>query len=188
MHLEIISAQKQHALAFAELILPAMEDLIYFYLGEENKTKALAFLQDQFLLEESLYSYAHTLVAFSESECVGALIAYDSDKHVKLQQKLQVYLQENHDFKDQLTPETEAGEFYLDALSVDPRFRGKKIGSQLIGYAENLARERKHSHLGLLVDTENPKAKRLYERLDFKVVNNKNLSGQKYEHLQKKLF
>jgi len=36
MHLEIIPAQKQHALASAELILHAMEDLIYFYIGEKQ--------------------------------------------------------------------------------------------------------------------------------------------------------
>lgn len=187
MHLEIIPAQKQHALASAELILLAMEDLIYFYIGEENKAKALKFLQQQFLMKESLYSHSHTLVAVSEQKIVGVLVAYDSKKHQKLQQKLNLYLKKNYAFNDYLTPETEAGEFYLDALSVDSAFRGQKIGSKLIHSAEKLASERKHSHIGLLVDLENPSAKRLYERIGFKAVNNVNLGGHQYEHLQKRL-
>jgi len=187
MHLEIIPAQKQHALASAELILHAMEDLIYFYIGKENKAKAVAFLQQQFLLEESLYSYSHTLVAISEKKIVGVLIAYDSKKHQELQQKLYQYLKENYAFSNHLTPETEAREFYLDALGVDPAFRGQKIGSKLIHSAEKLALEKKHSHIGLLVDLENPKAKRLYERIGFKAVNLVKLGGHQYEHLQKRL-
>ncbi|MGO2356854.1 MAG: GNAT family N-acetyltransferase [Mesonia sp.] len=187
MHFEIIPAQKEHALASAELILQAMEDLIYFYIGKEDKVKAVAFLQQQFLMEESLYSYSNTLIAIYDKKIVGVLIAYDSKNHQRLQQKLNQYLKENYAFHNRLTPETEAEEFYLDALSVDPTFRGQKIGSQLIQFAEKLALEKKLPHIGLLVDVENPKAKRLYERLDFKAVNSVNLGRHEYEHLQKKL-
>ncbi|TQD39748.1 GNAT family N-acetyltransferase [Haloflavibacter putidus] len=187
MQLEIIPAKKEHASASAELILHAMEDLIYFYIGEENKEKAIEFLQQQFLLEDSLYSYYNTLVAISDKKIVGILIAYDAKYHLPLQQKLQLFLKENYAFDGNLNPETKAGEFYLDALSVDPAYRGKKIGSQLIQFAEKIALENKHSHIGLLVDLENPKAKCLYERIGFQAVNKVRLGKHSYEHLQKKL-
>lgn len=187
MHLQIIPAKKEYALASAELILHAMEDLIYFYIGEENKAKAIAFLKQQFLMEDSLYSYSHTIISISETKLVGVLTAYDAKEHRRLQQKLYRFLKENYFFIDSLNPETEAEEFYLDALSVDPVFRGQKIGSKLIHSAEKLALEKKHSHIGLLVDLENPKAKRLYERLGFKAVNSVSLGGHHFEHLQKKI-
>lgn len=188
MHLQIISGQKEYALSSSELILHAMEDLIYFYIGEENKAKAIAFLKQQFLMEDSLYSYSNTIMAISETKLVGVLIAYDAKEYHRLQQKLHRFLKENYSFNDSLKPETEAGEFYLDALSVDPAFRGQKIGSKLIHSAEKLALEKKHSHIGLIVDLENSKAKRLYERLGFKAVNSLSLGGHQYEHLQKKIF
>ncbi len=188
MSLEIIPAQKKHALASAELILDAMEELIYFYLGEENKPKALRFLTDQFLLEDSLYSYKHTQIAILREKLVGVIIAYDSSKHQRLQQILKNYLEENYNFKDDLTPETEAGEFYVDAISINPSFRGQKIGSELLQHAEKLALKQKHSQIGLLVDLENPNAKRLYERIGYQVVKSTSLGKHAYEHLQKQLY
>ena len=55
----------------------------------------------------------------------------------------------------------------VQSLRVHPAFRGMGIGSRLIEAAEDCARERGHSRLGLSVSVENPKAHRLYERCGY---------------------
>lgn len=186
MTIQMTPATIQQAEPVAKLLLDAMEDLIYFYIGENNKEKALAFLENQFKLKKSIYSHSNSFVAKKGDEVVGVLVAYNGELHLELQQELVTFLKMHHNFTSHLNPETEAGEFYIDALSVNPDIRGQKIGSKLIYFAENYAKEHNYKHIGLLVDKENPAAKRLYHRLGFIFTNTVKLDQHCYEHLQKK--
>ncbi|MGO1729425.1 MAG: GNAT family N-acetyltransferase [Flavobacteriaceae bacterium] len=186
MTIQIIPATIQQAEPVAKLLLEAMEDLIYFYIGKNDKEKALAFLENQFKLKNTIYSHSNSFVAKKDEEVVGVLVAYNGRSHFELQQELITFLKLNHNFKSHLNPETEADEFYIDALSVNPDMRGQKIGSKLISFAENHAKENNYKHIGLLVDKENPAAKRLYHRLGFVFINAVKLEQHCYEHLQKK--
>ena len=53
------------------------------------------------------------------------------------------------------------------AAVVDPEARGRGIGTQLMGAAEALTRERGHRVLTVGVEDTNPRARRLYERLGY---------------------
>ncbi|SEA37433.1 GNAT family N-acetyltransferase [Psychroflexus halocasei] len=187
MSIKITSAKTSHAKDSAELLLEAMEDLIYFYIGVNDKQKAINFLEEQFKSETSLYSYKNSFVALINQKVVGILVGYDGKKHKKLQENLVLHLSENYSFKGQLNPETREGEFYIDALSVNHNYRGQKIGSQLISFAEQYAQKNQIKNIGLLVDEENPAAKRLYSRLGFNYTHMVNLDTHAYEHLQKSL-
>ena len=79
--------------------------------------------------------------------------------------------------------ESEVGEFYIDAVAVDPNFQGKGIGKSLILTVAEKARTLGFKKLGLLVSTNNNDAKRLYEKIGFKTVGYKNLLGTSHEHL-----
>ncbi|WP_168203335.1 GNAT family N-acetyltransferase [Oceanispirochaeta crateris] len=61
------------------------------------------------------------------------------------------------------------GEAYIDTLGVAPKYRGKGVGTQLINFAESIARQKGLSRLSLLVIYENPKAQKLYESCGFQV-------------------
>ena len=60
------------------------------------------------------------------------------------------------------------GECYIEQASVSPRARGKGIGTKLLRYCEDIAREEGYTMLSLGVVRNNP-AQRLYERFGFEV-------------------
>ena len=62
-------------------------------------------------------------------------------------------------------------EFYISNVAVYPAHRGKGIGSLLIERARAEATKTHASRLILDVETDNPGAQRLYQRLGFRVVN-----------------
>lgn len=73
--------------------------------------------------------------------------------------------------------ETYRDEYYLANMGVLPEFHGRGIGSALIEHAEQKAREAGLEKCSLIVDTENPNAKRLYERFGYQVDFTKTYPG-----------
>ena len=73
--------------------------------------------------------------------------------------------------------ETYRDEYYLANMAVFPDFRGRGIGSALLGHAEEKARRAGLKKCSLIVDTENPAARRLYERCGYKIVFTKTYPG-----------
>lgn len=59
---------------------------------------------------------------------------------------------------------------YLYALRVRPQHRGRGVGTQLIGEAERQLVERGFRKVLIAVSMENDKARRLYQRLGYRVV------------------
>ena len=80
--------------------------------------------------------------------------------------------------------ETQAGEYYIDCVGVNPNQQGKGIGSKIFQFLIDEYVYRRKETLGLLVDRDNPNAKRLYLKLGFEVVGEKTLVGKRLEHLQ----
>jgi len=80
--------------------------------------------------------------------------------------------------------ETTADEVYIDTVSVDTDQQGRGIGRQLLAAAIENAKLSNHKRIGLLVDFNNPGAKKLYSKLGFESVGKKQLGNCKYEHLQ----
>lgn len=68
-------------------------------------------------------------------------------------------------------------EYYLANMAVLPHFQGRGIGSRLLAHAEWKARGAGLKKCSLIVDTENPMARRLYERLGYQVVFTKTYPG-----------
>ena len=66
--------------------------------------------------------------------------------------------------------EAEDDEFFLDFLGVHPSVQGRSFGSQLLAYAEGLARENGLMKCSLIVGWHNTSARLLYERTGYRVV------------------
>ena len=79
--------------------------------------------------------------------------------------------------------ETEAGEYYIDCVNVHPDQQRKGIGRQLIAAFCEQAAAKGFGKVGLIVDTGNPQARRLYENLGFDVVGEKDFMGHRYFHM-----
>ena len=68
-------------------------------------------------------------------------------------------------------------------MSGSPSYQGKGYGRKLIEAVCLRARELEHRRIALLVDLDNPNAKRLYERLGFSVDYTKSIGGEDYFHM-----
>jgi len=80
--------------------------------------------------------------------------------------------------------ETQAGEYYIDCVAVNPTRQGSGVGSKILQFLINEYVYERNEKLGLLVDKENPDARKLYLKLGFEMVGEKTLAGKKMEHLQ----
>ena len=83
--------------------------------------------------------------------------------------------------------ETEAGEFYLDSVGVDPSMRSRGIGSMLFDAMIQRAVRSGFKVVGLIVDEDKPKAEALYLRLGFRTVGFRDFLGHRMKHMQKEL-
>ncbi|KRB55641.1 GNAT family N-acetyltransferase [Flavobacterium sp. Root186] len=168
----------------APILLLAMEDLIYKFIAKKDYAAAKDFLQYFVEKENNQYSYQNCFVAEADNEIIGAVNIYNGADLEVLRNPIVEYVRTN--FNSEFDPEFEsqAGEFYIDTLGVNPHHRGKGIGSKILQFLIEEYVHKNKQTLGLLVDEDNPLAKNLYLKLGFKVVGEKKLVGKKLDHLQ----
>jgi ribosomal protein S18 acetylase RimI-like enzyme len=109
---------------------------------------------------------------------------YNGKNLHQLRQPVATYIQ--YHFHKEFNPEdeTQAGEYYIDCISVNPAFQGQGVGSKMLLFLIDEYVQRQQNTLGLLVDADNPSAKKLYLRLGFQSVDYRTLAGKPMEHLQ----
>ncbi len=177
-------ATMEDSYLIATYLLLAMEDIVYKFIGERDYQKAKRFLAYFAERENNQYSYQNCWVAEDEGKVVAAANIYDGARLVELRMPIVQYLkiQFNMDFIPE--DETQSGEYYIDTLGVNPNQQGKGIGSRMLQFMIDEYVNKQHQTLGLLVDEENPAAKKLYLKLGFRPVGTKVLVGKSMEHLQ----
>ncbi len=167
----------------APLMFQAMEEIVYKLIGKESKSEAILFLKTLFLQENNQYSFKNTLVFEQNGKVFGSLVFYDGADLQTLRQPVLDLILEKYGSVVSVEDETEAGEIYIDTVSVSPQSQGKGIGSQLITFLQKYVAETKNQRIGLLVDAKNPQAEKLYARLGFVFTNEQTLAGGVYKHL-----
>lgn len=183
----IRKATQTDARHIAEYLLLAMEDIVYGFAGTTERDKALAFLHHFTAQEGNQYSYENCWVAEEHGKLLAAVNLYDGAELDQLRRPVEEYVRETLQRDFDPGTETAAGEYYIDSLGVDPLLQGKGIGAALL---QHLIQEYAHQQgliLGLLVDKDNPAAKRLYLRQGFESRGEKAFAGKVLEHLQYKL-
>jgi ribosomal protein S18 acetylase RimI-like enzyme len=168
----------------APYLLLAMEDIIYKFIGEKNYESARYFLLYFIERDNNQYSYQNCFVVEENNEIIAAVNVYDGADLDVLRKPVIEYIKTK--FKKDFNPEdeTQAGEYYIDSLGVDTKCQGKGFGSKILQFLIAEYVTKKHQTLGLLVEEDNPNAKKLYLKLGFKPVGEKTLVGKKMEHLQ----
>lgn len=185
--MNIIPANKDQAPIIATLIMEAMNHECCQYFAGEHHTlddfhRVMTKLVER---EDSQYSYRNTLVAISDNgEVMGICVAYDGGQLRPLRQAFLREMKEELGMDHSgMADETQAGEYYIDSICVDQRFRGKGIASALLeAMARKATREGFHT-IGLLVDKENPRAEKLYARVGFRYVNDASWGGHSLKHM-----
>lgn len=169
----------------APLIVQAMEDLACTFVNTTTPEEAYPLFELFFRQPANQYSYENALVYEENGEIAGSIIAYDGGLLPILREPFLKYIAKHYDVKDLVIEnETLKGELYIDTISVYPSHQGKGIGKKLLAAIQNKAQAEGHEKIGLLVDLNNPSAKKLYSALGYKGVGSKQLGNGIYEHLQ----
>ena len=177
-------ALQSEAFKIAELMNLAMLKITYQFIGEDDLQKANAFLAHFIAKEKNQYSYQNIFVVEENNVILGQISMYDGGKLKELRQPIWDKIKDDCGEDYWAEDETQAGEIYIDTFAVSSNAQGKGIGKQLLQYAIHEVVVKQKKVLGLLVDKENPDAKRLYERIGFKVVNDIHIFGKEMEHMQ----
>ncbi|MFC3559306.1 GNAT family N-acetyltransferase [Pedobacter jamesrossensis] len=181
----IRKAKTEDAKPVAKLIIQAMGELAYKFSNKSNQEATIKLFEHFFKEKNNQYSYENTLVYVDENEnVIGILNAYDGGKLEELRANFLSYLSiHNGLINFNPEPETEADEFYLDTISVNPLTQGKGIGKKLIDAGIKWASELGHKKVGLLVEIKNQKALQVYISKGFIIQNEKIFIGERYHHM-----
>ncbi|MCD8540022.1 MAG: GNAT family N-acetyltransferase [Leadbetterella sp.] len=184
MKSEIRKAIQEDAEVVARLLLLAMEDIVFEFLGTRDKQAAIDFMLHLVRTENSQYSCRNVYVACHEGRIMGAVNAYDGALLEELRKPVVQYVYSLTRKPFEPENETDPGEFYIDSIGVDPEWQGRGVGGKLLRYLISEYGEKQGLTLGLLVEKANPAARRLYEKAGFRKTGEKMLVGKAMDHLQ----
>jgi ribosomal protein S18 acetylase RimI-like enzyme len=181
----ITQAKKQNSLNLPILIHNAIHDIANTLTGENEKDKILETLDLYISMDVNRLSYNNIWTYELENEIAGLILAYDSNKVKELDGAILEYLKTKNIFLDAFEKECFADEFYIDTVSVFEEFQGRGIAKELFSFVEAKARGLEYKKLSLLVDFENQKALKLYEKIGFKKNHVLKVSNHDYHHMIK---
>lgn len=177
-------AELEDSKIIAGYLSSAMQEIVHTFIGEKDPVKAREFILHFVEKEGNQYSHQNCWVLEEDARVVAAVNVYDGAQLVDLRQPVVDYIRSQFKKEFRIEDETQSGEHYIDSVGVDLQQQGKGAGTELLQFViEEFVNNRKQT-LGLLVDEENPNAKRLYLKLGFKRVGMKVLLGKNMEHLQ----
>ena len=186
-------AVSDDALEAVPLILEAIGSIAFVLTGTKVLAEAMSILENFFQQEGNRISYENTLVleeheSVGDRRILGVAISYDGLAARKLDEPLEEAAKLQSGSPEYRIPtEAEPDEYYLDTVSVNRNCQGRGLGRQLIEAVCEQGRRMSRDRVGLLVDVTNPDAKRLYERLQFRVKKQRELAGEDYFHMVREL-
>ena len=184
LKMTIRKARADEAEPIAILLMLVLENMVYKFIGETDYTKAKEFLVYFLEKEHNQYSFQNCYVAERENEIIGVVNLYKGADLNKLRKPILEYSSHYYSTEIHVEDETQAGEYYIDTIAVRNIEQRKGIGSKLLNHLIDVFVFQQQQTLGLLVDENNPKAKKLYLKLGFECVGTKSLLGHNLNHLQ----
>jgi GNAT superfamily N-acetyltransferase len=141
-----------------------------------------------YLLRGNRFSWNIVYVAECDGETAGILASYPGREFICREMAIGLGLLKLCGFWDVLRlavpalsiasgVETYWDEYYLANMAVFPQYQGRGVGSGLLAFMEQKARESGLNKCSLIVDTKNPSARRLYECCRYQVVYTKTYPG-----------
>lgn len=176
------------ALQVAPLIYEAIGDIADRLTGETEPHKIIEQLEMLFKGTKNRHSYLNTFVAVDENATLtilGILVIYSGAKGKKMDASLESWLQTIHAPITKIDIEAYPDEFYIDTICVHKNSRGKKIGTNLLLFAEEATRQKGFKKLSLNVETEKENAIRLYTKLGYIITEPWTIIGEPFYHMVK---
>src|SRR5690606_23112163 len=150
--IKIRKAFPADAAAIAPLMLSAMEEIIFYFMGERDRQKAIALLTYLISQPENQYSYEHIIVAEEDEKIIGQICIYPGDALEQLRAPVRAYLRKHFNRAPAFGEETYAEETYIVTLVVVQSVLGRCIGKILLLYVVDLSVCRYSEVLSLLVE------------------------------------
>ncbi|MGN7356303.1 GNAT family N-acetyltransferase [Paenibacillus sp. SAF-054] len=179
-------ALRKDAQQAARLLYDALHDVAHQLTGEESEADAVRVLEQYFDSEQGRLSYHQAIVMEVEGEVAGVIVVYGGDEIGALDRPILERLRSmKNDPGLTLDKESDEDEFYIDTLSVSPKFSGQGIGTKLIQAAEKRAKDRGYPKSAMAVVTDNTRAYSLYQHLGYEVDKEIMINGHVYYHMIK---
>ncbi|WP_318509086.1 GNAT family N-acetyltransferase [Bacillus sp. T3] len=177
-------AENKDSKKAAELIHNAITDIAEQLTGQtktENIRETLAYF---FREKNNRLSFQNTIIADVLDEVVGLIITYPGDDASGLDEPILSRLRKKRRNQEiYFDKEAEPGDYYIDTVSVNPKFQGYGIGTALIKEAEKVAKRMGFSRVSLNVANDNPTAKALYKKLGYHVEKVIQINGHNYDYM-----
>jgi ribosomal protein S18 acetylase RimI-like enzyme len=186
-HLTIRPASPDDAELVVRLIQLSMGVLADYLFGGV-RTPVDEILAGLYKFETNRYSWSRTDIAEWDGEAVGMIISFPGVEALYRDIATGFGLFKLCNFFDVMRLavralsiasgiETKRDEYYIANLAVLPQYQGRGIGSGLLAHVEGKAKKAGLRKCSLIVDTEKPAARRLYERSGYQVVYTKTYVG-----------
>lgn len=180
-NISVRRATPDDAATIAHVVAMAIgdEQALYDYCGTDHHSVLAAVAQ----ADATQYSWRYALIAEVDGSVAGAIVGYDGAELEKLRAGTFAIIREHIGRVPTIPNETEAGEYYLDSVGVETEYRGCGVGRALVAALCEKAFSEGHERVGLIVDSSNPKAERLYSSLGFERVDTRLFFGHQMWHL-----
>ena len=147
-------------------------------LGCEGRARKI--LSDIFQIPGHRLSYEFTQMVIHNSKVIGAMVTFPGSELGKLDRGLYLPILRQYKFSGKLKlirrafplifiKETTSNEYFLSNLVVKGQYRNKGIGEKMLHHVEELATDAGLSKIGLIVNLENQKARRFYDRNGYEI-------------------
>ncbi|MBS4219624.1 GNAT family N-acetyltransferase [Bacillus sp. FJAT-49711] len=183
----IRQAQKQDFQEAALLIYDAIHDIADALTAEYEKEKVLEQLGNYFCQEKNRLSYQNCLVKTVDDVPVGIIVAYHGKDAHELDEPIRTHVKAKTNEKPFFDQEADDADFYIDTLSVNPKFGGQGYGTELIQSLLTYVKEQGCTTVSLNVEESNHKARLLYERLGFSYKKAIVINHHIYHYLVKEI-
>lgn len=178
-------ATPDDAAVVVRLMYTAIGDIAHSLSGTRDRADTFAVMEAFFRRGGNRLGHEHVRVLEDAGRVVGFLSAYHGSQVAALDRPFIERLRSLGGDADAIVPEARPDEYYLDSLAVDAAHQGRGLGGGLLEAFEARARELGHPKVMLLVDQENVKARRLYERRGYRPEGALQLSGHMYDRMIK---
>jgi len=157
--------QFKEGLVYAELFNETSEGFFKSMLGKE----AYRIIADAYVNPNNEYSYENVAFAEYQNEICGMVAGYTTSEKKRFHKKIDrnrrtLLFTVVSNFLSRFLGPKGTDEYYLQAIIVDEKMRGKGVGEILMKYIEEKAVEKGAKTLSLDVSGKNDKARTLYKR------------------------
>ena len=169
---------------------------LYTYVFAKKEPEVYALITLFFENPNTLFSRQNAIIDQEDGKARGILVAYPAEDMKKMSLSMlkllnQMFRQYSlRDFIKMLFrmklnrhfPGTGKDEYFIANIAVFEDFRGQGIATNMLKRAEAAALEKGINKLSLYVETDNPRAKRVYEHFGFKETKKTLLPKSYHKH------